>query len=151
MGVVASSSQARTDSIGFTETANSSHCGFLPVPISRVPLAALRDMAVYLRTGSTSEKDAFTLFCGASIEFSQKHLDRLASSGITFIYIPIAQQALFQQQTEEALLKVANDSSTAASVRSEIIYETSVQLVNELLSEPDLAGKSKRLNEVSRA
>jgi hypothetical protein len=39
----------------------------------------------------------------------------------------------------------------AISVKSEIVYETAVELVNELLSEPDLAGKSPRLEKVSRA
>ena len=39
----------------------------------------------------------------------------------------------------------------AVSVKSEIIYETSVELVNELLSEPDLIRDSGRLEKVSRA
>jgi hypothetical protein len=37
------------------------------------------------------------------------------------------------------------------SERSAIVYETSIELVNELLSEPDIAAQSKRMQNVSRA
>src|SRR5579871_3160074 len=133
------------------QDANSSRSGYIPVPIGRVPLEALRNIAIHLRTNVSCNDDAFTLFCGPSIEFTEKHRARLSSAGVSFIYIPIAQHAQFRKQTEDALLKVANDPTIAASVRSEIIYQTSVQLANELLSEPDLASVSARLEQVSRS
>jgi HD-GYP domain-containing protein (c-di-GMP phosphodiesterase class II) len=49
------------------------------------------------------------------------------------------------------LLSTVDDPSLSISVKSEIVYETSVELVNELLSEPELLAKSPRLENVSRA
>ncbi len=63
----------------------------------------------------------------------------------------MGQQSKFREQTEERLLAVAGDQSTAISVKSDIVYETSVELMNELLSEPDMIGKSPRLEKISRA
>ena len=46
---------------------------------------------------------------------------------------------------------VASNGNLHVSARSEILYETSVELMNELLSEPDLAAKAPRLERISRA
>jgi HD-GYP domain-containing protein (c-di-GMP phosphodiesterase class II) len=139
---------------GFGKSTNSARAGFLPICLERVPLGAFEGLAVHLRTitrkGDQSE-EAFTLYCAEHVEFTDGHRQRLADHGVKFIYIPIAQQDRFRQQTEACLLKIADDPSVAVSVKSEIVYETSVELVNELLSEPDLASKSPRLEKVSRA
>ena len=60
-------------------------------------------------------------------------------------------QDRFRQQTEAQLGQTADDPSIAISVKSEIVYETSVELMNELLAEPNLAVNSPRLEKVSRA
>jgi HD-GYP domain-containing protein (c-di-GMP phosphodiesterase class II) len=137
---------------GFGTSTNSARAGYLPVCMNRLPLGSLDGIAIYLRSGSDPKgKDTFTLLCGENIPFSDRHRERLTAAGVKFVYIPMAQQARFREQTESRLLETAADQTVAVSVRSELIYETSVELVNELLSEPDLSSKSPRLEKVSRA
>jgi HD-GYP domain-containing protein (c-di-GMP phosphodiesterase class II) len=136
----------------FSTSANSARAGFLPIPLEHVPLRALDGIDVYLKTGvSPDNKDSFTLFCARVIQFTEDHRQRLAKSGVKFLYLPIDQQGKFRQQMESSLLELAANPAIAISVRAEIVYETSVELVNELLSEPDLGAQSSRLESVSRA
>lgn len=137
---------------GFGTSTNSARSGYLPVSLPRLPLAALDGIAIYLRAASGAEKkETFTLFSAENLRFTQKHQERLTEAGVKFVYISMAQQAQFRSQTENKLMELATDPSVAVSIRSEIVYETCVELMNELLSEPDLAAKSPRLEKVSRA
>ncbi|HWB54394.1 MAG TPA: HD domain-containing phosphohydrolase [Tepidisphaeraceae bacterium] len=139
---------------GFGTSTNSARAGFLPISLERAPIEAFESIPIYLRS-TTNEKDehaeAFNLYCAEHVRFSEAQRERLVSHGVRFIYIPMVHQSRFRQQTEACLQKVAEDPSVAVSVKSEIIYETSVELVNELLSEPDLIRQSGRLEKVSRA
>src|SRR5206468_3699749 len=136
---------------GFGKSANSSRSGYLPISLACVPLPALQGINVYLRSGADEKKEAFTLLCSGNNPLTEQHRARLAGSGVKFIYIAMGQQAQFREQTEARLLEIAHDPKQAASVRSEIVYETSVELINEVLSEPNLGAKSARLEKVSRA
>jgi HD-GYP domain-containing protein (c-di-GMP phosphodiesterase class II) len=137
---------------GFGTSTNSARSGFLPVSLARLPLAALDGISIYLRSAAgPDKKETFTLFSAENLRFTQKHQERLTQAGVKFVYISMAQQAQFRAQTENKLMELATEPSIAVSIRSEIVYETCVELMNELLSEPDLAAKSPRLEKVSRA
>jgi HD-GYP domain-containing protein (c-di-GMP phosphodiesterase class II) len=146
---------------GFGKSSNSARAGYLPICLERAPLDAFENIAVYLRSPDPKDKAAagaatavaetFRLYCSANIKFSIEHRERLRSNGTKFVYIAMADHARFREQTEASLMKTVNDPSLGVSIKSEIVYETSVELVNELLSEPDLGAKSKRLEQVSRA
>ncbi|HUB26707.1 MAG TPA: HD domain-containing phosphohydrolase [Tepidisphaeraceae bacterium] len=137
---------------GFGKLSNSARAGFLPVCLDHMPPALFDGINVFLRTGSEAgESESFTLFCSASLRFTEQHRKRLAETGVKFIYIPIAEHSKFRQQTESKLVDLASDPTIAISVKAEIVYETSVELVNELLSNPDLTANASRLENVSRA
>lgn len=139
---------------GFGKSTNSARAGFLPIRLERTPVVAFEGIAVYLRppsSGKADEKDSFTLYTSDSTRFTEQHRQRLMDQRVQFVYIPIASQSRFRQQTEANLVKITQDPSLAVSVRSQIIYETSVELVNELLAEPDLSSKTPRLEQISRA
>jgi HD-GYP domain-containing protein (c-di-GMP phosphodiesterase class II) len=137
---------------GFGTSTNSARAGFLPISLERAPMEAFEAIPIFLRTTDKQEnQEAFNLYCAEHVRFSDSHRTRLINAGIKFIYIPMVHQSRFRQQTESSLQKMAEDPSVAVSVKSEIIYETSVELVNELLSEPDLIRNSGRLEKVSRA
>ena len=146
-------------------SANSARAGYLPICLARAPREVFEGIPVYLRTssgemggeaGDASGKagasgDLFRLYCAAHVHFSDEHRARLVAHGLKFVYIPMAFQDRFRQQTESQLLETVDDPSVAVSVKSEIVYETSVELMNELLTEPNLAITSPRLEKVSRA
>lgn len=117
-------------------------------------MEAFAEIPIFLRTTGAdkgADHEAFQLYSAEHVEFTEAHRARLMSHGIKFIYIPMVHQSRFRQQTEKCLEKIADDPTVAVSVKSEIIYETSVELVNELLSEPELIKQSGRLEKVSRA
>ncbi len=137
---------------GFGTSSNSARAGYLPICLERVPLEAFKEISVYLRADEkTKDTETFRLYCSPNVRFTQGHRERLIAHGVKFVYIAMADQARFRQQTEDTLLLTVDDPSLSISVKSEIVYETSVELVNELLSEPDFASKSTRLEKVSRA
>ena len=148
---------------GHGVSANSARAGYLPICLARAPREVFEGIPVYLRTSSGEMSgeapgdvkgaggELFRLYCAAHVHFSDAHRARLVAHGLKFVYIPMAFQDRFRQQTESQLLETVDDPSVAISVKSEIVYETSVELMNELLAEPNLAMTSPRLEKVSRA
>lgn len=117
-------------------------------------MGAFDGIPIYLRANQAAAeagKESFTLYCADHVKFSESHRERLAGHGVKFVYIPMAMQTKFREQTEARLNDIAADPTIAVSVKSEIVYETSVELVNELLSEPQLTKNGPRLERVSRA
>ena len=141
--------------------ATSSRAGYLPVPLAKVPIKALKGIPVYLRSGPAEDaitggtagksKEQFRLYCSEDLNFTENHRLRLVNHGVKFVYVPMTSQSRFRNQTEEELANVATDPALGVSERSALIYETSVELTNELLTDPMLAVKSPRLEAVSRA
>ncbi len=124
--------------------------GYLPISIQHVQSAALSDLAVYLRSGN-EHQGRICLYRSADIAFSEADREKLIASGVKFIYIQMADQDKFRRQSEEALLETANGDSEAVARSSMMIYETSVELINELLEDPDLLKQEARLQNISRA
>jgi len=130
---------------GFGTSSSSARAGYLPICLARAPLDAFDGISVFIRKDESADKGAhesFTLYCSPNVRFSTQHRERLIDHGVKFVYIPVAEQSRFRQQTEATLLRTVDDESIATSVKSEIVYETSVELVNELLTEPQLGGST---------
>jgi HD-GYP domain-containing protein (c-di-GMP phosphodiesterase class II) len=138
---------------GFGKATNSARAGYLPICLERAPLDAFEGIGVYLRSADAKDDkgETFRLYCAPTIKFTPAHRDRLAQNGTKFVYVAMTDHERFRKQTEAVLMKTVDDPSLGVSIKSEIVYETSVELVNELLSEPDLKAKSQRLEQVSRA
>jgi HD-GYP domain-containing protein (c-di-GMP phosphodiesterase class II) len=120
--------------------------------MEHVPPSAWQGLDIYIKSHNPHGTDEiFTHFCGQHTRFSQRARDHLAESGVKFVYIPIAQQDLFRRQTEAALLELVGQAGLAASIKAKIVYQTSVELVDEVLTDPDMSKMSPRLENVSRA
>jgi hypothetical protein len=155
---------------GFGRSSNSARAGFIPIALDRVPVAALRGIPVYVKTrpddpnepggdspgapapgGASTPESWFRLYRTADVRFTEAHRQRLMDNGVRFVYLRMSDQSKFRRQTEEHLNDAATDRALAISERSALVYETGVQLVNELLAEPELLMRSPRLEQVSRA
>jgi hypothetical protein len=133
-------------------TSNPTRAGFLPVCMEHVPPSAWHGLDIFTKTHNPhGTEEIFTHFCGRQTRFSQHARDHLAESGVKFVYIPIAQQDVFRRQTEAGLLELIGQAGLAASIKAMIVYQTSVALVDEVLTDPDLSAMSPRLENVSRA
>jgi HD-GYP domain-containing protein (c-di-GMP phosphodiesterase class II) len=128
--------------------------GYLPLPLDRVLIEALAAIPVYLHTGAGSAvktAERFTLYSGEMARFTESHRVRLQNVGVKFIYIPMSCQGKFQTQVEENLVKVAADPNVALSAKSALVYETSLELINEVLTEQGVAKNLPRLEKVARS
>jgi HD-GYP domain-containing protein (c-di-GMP phosphodiesterase class II) len=157
---------------GGGRSSNSARAGFLPIGLEHVPIGAMQGIAVYVRvradtgapgrggssageTGAAAadphQTSCFRLYCASNIRFGDFHRRRLLEHGVRFVYIRMADQSRFRQQTEANLGDVAADSGVGVSERAAIIYETSVEMMNELLDDPEVMVHSPRLEQVSRS
>lgn len=133
----------------------SSQAGFIPVPISRVPLAAMKSIPIYLRSNGqndfSDDGTKFVLYRSKHTRFSDADRQRLFESGVKFVYVPMTEHDKFRKQTEDQLASIAADPSIAQAEAAALVYETSMELVNEVLTEPHLAKQLPRLEKVARA
>src|SRR5688572_7371827 len=105
---------------GAGRSVNSARAGYLPVSLDRVPVGALAEIGVYVR-GKNIEKlvaqevvqGQFALYCAPNIRFSEVHRRRLVEHGVKFIYVRMADQSRFRQQTEAMLESIAGDPAIA--------------------------------------
>jgi HD-GYP domain-containing protein (c-di-GMP phosphodiesterase class II) len=134
---------------------SSARAGFLPIPLRRVSASTLKSIAVYLRTRPGEAHDLavgeFLLYRSPDVTFTAEDRERLIENGRQFIYIATADQSLFQRQAECDLQEVMDDPARDFAERSAMVYDTSVELMNEVLTDPDLLKHSAQIENVSRA
>lgn len=156
----ASSGQAPTVDVvrsgGPGKTVNSARAGYLPISLDRLPRRALAGIDVYLRTrGENGPPDAtgetFALYAAKDVDFGEEKRACLREQSVRFVYIKIADHQRFRQQVESAIQEAATDPAIALEERAALVYETSVELMNELLTETNLSEMSPRLDNISRA
>lgn len=132
-----------------------SQAGYVPIPLRHVPSGALRGIDIYLRYESTADfvadQAGYALYRSANLPFTERDRARLLEDENRFVYIRIADHVRFREQVESVIVETAGDPHKATSEKVAIIYETSVELINDLLSAPDPNAHAQRLHEVSRA
>ena len=145
----------RAQSGGHGTSVASVRSGYLPVPLRCVPPQALRQLAVYIQSepgaGSGSGDGTYTLYRSPTIPFTADDRERLLQSGRRFVFIAFADQMLYRQQTEQALNQTVRDPGLALSEKSQIVYDTSIEIVNELLADPTVALQVGRTEALSRS
>lgn len=125
--------------------------GYLPIPLEQCIIEALSAIPVYLHTGAGAANDRFTLYSSESARFTEIHRRRLNAAGVKFIYIPISHHTKFQTQVEDNLVQMAADPNVALNAKSALVYETSLELINEILGEQGVAKSLPRLEKIARS
>lgn len=134
-------------------TQSAAHAGYVPLPLRSVPADALKGIAVYLRPEDTKgqPKDReFTLYRGADVDFTEEDRTRLRGS-VRSIYIRMTDHQQFRRQAENLVLAAVRDPAKATAERAALVYETCVELINEVLSSGDVTAYGPRLSSVTGA
>jgi HD-GYP domain-containing protein (c-di-GMP phosphodiesterase class II) len=114
---------------------------------------ALQAIDVYFRNNvmDGDVETRFTLYRGADALFTAEDRQRMLESGREFVYIRFADQARYRDQTERAVAQAVSDPNLALAEKAQIVYETTVEVVNELLADPNVATHSKQIEGLSRS
>ncbi len=126
--------------------------GFIPLPLEQVILEGLASMPIFLRTATQNgQEHKFTLYSSANARFTEHQRLRLKEAGIKFVYILIGDHSKFRHQVEAHLEQAMANPALALSAKSELVYETSMELINELLEEQKPGATMPRLGIVAKA
>ena len=146
--------QALCLSGGYGTYQTSARAGYLPISLRYVPNGAFEGIPIHLRheRGSNApDRETFALYRSADVPFTDSERRRLIDGGTRFVYIRIADQVRFREQSERSITETVADPSRAIEDKSTIVYETGVALINELLAEPELVANSARVRNMSCA
>ena len=116
-----------------------------PVCYSRFPNDALRGMSLYMRNVAPGGAERYVLYASESVLFGDAHRDRLKNLGVQYVYITMADQHKLRRQLEETIESVVRDPKMSLTTRCEIVYESSIELVSEMLSTRDVEEALPRL------
>ncbi|MBN1513075.1 MAG: HD domain-containing protein [Phycisphaerae bacterium] len=136
--------------------ATSSRAGYLPIPLNHIPLHTLNEISVYLkaRPGTEPAEDAgekYSLYSSGVVPFTEADRTRLRQNGVRFIYVRMADQPKLQRQLEACLATMAADKKTPSEEAAALVYETSFELMNEVLADPTLSLCSDSVRNVCQA
>lgn len=137
---------ARSGGVGMSTT--SSRAGYLPVSLEYTPAAAFKGIAIYRR--SDAESGTFSLYRAASYHFKPEDRQRLLELDERFVFVRMDDHNRMRKQIDAHIDDVVADPEVATAEKAALLYETSVALVDELLSEPHLAVHAPRVEKMSR-
>ncbi|HUO07580.1 MAG TPA: HD domain-containing phosphohydrolase [Phycisphaerae bacterium] len=120
-----------------------------PVCYSRFPDDALRGMSLYMRSVGPGGSERYVLYASESVLFGDAHRTRLKDLGVKYIYISVADQQKLRRQLEETIETVVSDPKMSLTTRCEIVYESSIELLSEMLSTRDVEEALPRLRRVA--
>jgi len=124
--------------------------GYLPIPLDQVLVRALVGMPIYLATGS-EEANRFTLYCAKDARFTEFHKRRLQEAAVRMIYLPVDCHARFRRQVEKELTTIVGDATLPAGTRAALVYQTSLELVDDILAERSVTAGLPRIAHVAEA
>ncbi|HYE02672.1 MAG TPA: HD domain-containing phosphohydrolase [Phycisphaerales bacterium] len=155
-GDVASDDQPTLEQLNlsgsFGRAAGTARAGFLPVPLERIPLAAVQRLPLYTRVRETANDESdFSLYRAPEVPFTATDRDRLLASGVRFVYLRMADQPVLRATSLSALPEIAADQATTAATRAAIVYDASIELVNEILADQNSPEMPAKLAKVSAA
>jgi HD-GYP domain-containing protein (c-di-GMP phosphodiesterase class II) len=140
---------------GIGSPASSARSGFIPIPLTEVSAAALEGMSVFLKadhaTSADGQSGGFTLYRNVGTRFTEDDRRRLLGSRVNFVYVRTADHRRFRENLVGQLERVVSDAGMPTAARAAVVYQTSLELINELLADPDLPKFSAQLGSVTRA
>ena len=105
--------------------------GYLPVPLKSIPAESLAGLELYLANGGN-----YSLYSAIGLDFSNKDKERLLQADVVFIYVSVKDHRRYYETMENALQEIISDQNIQREKKSEILYSTSIELSNQLLSAP---------------
>jgi HD-GYP domain-containing protein (c-di-GMP phosphodiesterase class II) len=120
-----------SDALGAVKTA--SGVTFLPIQVASLRVDTVTDFELYVqsRPGETP-----VLYRSNDLPFTEDVRQRLAASGIEYLYVHSDEEASYLRYMESNLGAILSDSQIRTEVKSTILYGSAQNLVKEVMQAP---------------
>jgi putative nucleotidyltransferase with HDIG domain len=139
---------------GAAATHQAARAGYLPVPLAHLPSAALAGINVFVRAaGEHNETDrgVYLPYRSADAGFTGVDRETLLGGGIELVFIRIEDHDRFRTQLENEVATIADDPDVAVATKATLVYETGVQLIDDILADPDLGRFSGQVRTLAKS
>ncbi|MBN1845680.1 MAG: HD domain-containing protein [Sedimentisphaerales bacterium] len=120
--------------------------GYLPVPLRTVPLEILADLSIFLL-----QNDEYSLYRSIGLHIESKDVQRLLDSGVEYVYISVKDHQAYYRTIEATIQQIVKDPHLQTEKKTQILYATSIELANQLLSAPPKQEDIRRARGITRA
>jgi len=123
-----------------------SQAGYLPIPLGVVPPESLAQIDIYLAKGTS-----YSLYSSLELNFTKHDVQRLIDSGVEFAYVSIKDHHAYYRTMENTIQEIVADPNLQKEKKTEILYATSIELANQILSVPPGKEEINRAANIAQA
>jgi HD-GYP domain-containing protein (c-di-GMP phosphodiesterase class II) len=120
---------------------------FFSMPLSSLRMDTVTGFNLYLR----NSQNKYVLYRGADLKFTEEHRQKLDDSKVRKIYIAATDRALYLRYMETNLNSIINDARISVEKKTEIVYESASQLVEDIFTDPDVEENIKRVHRTANS
>lgn len=118
---------------------------FIPITLESIEPLIFPDVALYIKTGGN-----YILYKSHGRDFSDHDHERLSKNGVEFIFVSKGDMDIITSHMESSAERLLKSDILNARAKGKMIYQTSINFVNDMFSNPDKTtdlDRTKRLVE----
>ena len=116
---------------------------FMPIYLDSLRVDSVLDFDLYLRVNSQ-----LVLYRSPNLAFTERTRQKLLENHIDRLYVPFENRARYQHYIEKNLDKILADAAIPQEKKAGILYETSTNLVKDILANPTYGENIQRSKEL---
>ncbi|OGR24680.1 MAG: phosphohydrolase [Desulfuromonadales bacterium GWD2_54_10] len=118
---------------------------FIPITLESIEPLIFPDVALYIKTGGN-----YVLYKNHGRDFSEHDHERLSKNGVEFIFVSKSDMDVITSHMEASAERLLKSELLNARAKGKMIYQTSINFVNDIFSNPEKTAdldRTKRLIE----
>lgn len=118
---------------------------FIPISLESIEPIVFPDVALFIKTGGN-----YVLYKNHGRDFSNHDHERLSSHGVEFIFVSESDMDVINNHMEASAERLLKSDILNARAKGKMIYQTSINFVNDIFSNPEKTtdlDRTKRLIE----
>jgi len=112
---------------------------FVPISLESIEPVIFPDVALYIRTGGN-----FVLYKSHGRDFSDHDHERLSKHGVEFVFVSKDDMEVITSYMEASAERLLNSDFLNARAKGKMIYQTSINYVDDIFNNPDKTTDLKR-------
>lgn len=118
---------------------------FIPISLESIEPLIFPDVALYIKTGGN-----YVLYKNHGRDFSDHDHERLSNNGVEFVFVSKNDMDIITSHMESSAERLLKSEILNARAKGKMIYQTSINFVNDIFSNPEKTtdlDRTKRLIE----